>query len=443
LSWNAWALAVEALSWMELRGMSERMALAHTSRQMGITDAEDIAKAHEMILETTRRRNLIDKIIVEALPQRSFKGLLPGLKAFLRLFTYETKFKGASLEEAVAFARIGRELLGWIRMEPVEEALGRILSMEVDDVLEGQDDISRLALSTYHPTWFVRYCIRLLGRHEAVKLLEWNRMEPPTYIRLNTLKGPEKQLLKELRREGVELAETELQSVYEILSSTKPLVRLRAFRRGLFYIQDKASCLAALVANPKPGQTVLDVCSAPGAKTTHLAQLMENRGKILSIDYSPRRVAVWLRETKRMGVDIAYPVVADACHPLPTRLEADIVLLDPPCTSTGAFAKVPSAKWRLTQRSIQGMAKLQWMMLNASASHVKSGGTLVYTTCSITLEENEMLVERFLKLRPEFSLEDAEPRVGAPGLRGLEGCLRIYPYIHRCNGYFVAKLRRE
>jgi 16S rRNA C967 or C1407 C5-methylase (RsmB/RsmF family) len=119
------------------------------------------------------------------------------------------------------------------------------------------------------------------------------------------------------------------------------------------------------------------------------------------------------------------------------------VVLDPPCTSTGTFGKTPGAKWRLTKRSILGMAKIQGEMIERCAECTREGGFLVYSTCSITVEENEMVIERFLKLHPEFKLTNIIPKIGSPGLRGLTECQRLYPHIHECNGFFVAKLMKE
>ena len=189
--------------------------------------------------------------------------------------------------------------------------------------------------------------------------------------------------------------------------------------------------------------TVLDICAAPGAKTTYLAQLMQNKGQICSVDYSKRRMRVWRQEVGRMWVNSAQPVIADACSPLPFNVEADVVVLDPPCTSTGVFAKLPAAKWRLTPKSIEKMTEIQWQMINNCAEKVSKGGVLVYSTCSITVEENEMIIERFLKGHPEFSLMEISPKMGLPGLRGLEKCQRLYPHIHHSNGFFIAKLQKE
>jgi NOL1/NOP2/sun family putative RNA methylase len=347
------------------------------------------------------------------------------------------------LEKGVSIAGMGRSILGWRELREVEEVLGEILSIELGSALEGIEDVKKVGLLTYHPTWFVKYCFRLFGRKEALRFLEKSAEIPPTYVRINTLKASEEKLLKRIEDDGVVLEGIQqLKHTYRVAQRQKPLSRTRSFRKGLFYVQDKASCLAAEIANPQAGATVLDVCAAPGAKTTHLAQLMENQGAIYSVDYSKRRMIVWKGETKRMGIKIAAPVVANARKPLSINVSADLVILDPPCTSTGTFSKTPSAKWRLTKRSILGMAKVQWEMLDQCAEYTKEGGFLVYSTCSITVEENEMLIERFLKWHPEFKLVETLPKIGSPGLRGRNKCQRLYPHLHECNGFFIAKLLR-
>jgi 16S rRNA (cytosine967-C5)-methyltransferase len=267
---------------------------------------------------------------------------------------------------------------------------------------------------------------------------------PPSYIRINTLAAAEDAILQKLKVEGVELEKTtQLNFTYRVLSFKKPLNALPSYAEGLFYVQDKASCFATQVANPKPSNTVFDVCAAPGAKTTFIAQLMQNQGCIYSLDFSSKRMKTWKKETARMGTKIAEPLVADARVSVPLLGEADLVILDPPCTSTGVFAKQPSSKWRLSPNSIRNMSELQWKMINNCAEKVAVGGVLAYSTCSITLEENESIIERFIKEHPEFTLADIEPKIGMPGLNGLTQCQRLYPHIHQCNGFFIAKLQKK
>jgi len=391
---------------------------------------------------------MIDRFINEILKPKALSDFSFGVQSFLRLYVYQTRvaknWDKVDLEEAKNLAGLARSILGWRTLQPVEPYLGLLLTESPNVVFKGVGDEERVGLLTYHPTWFVRYCFRLFGRREALAFLEASAKTPPTYIRLNTLKGSEEEILKRLGEEKVKVEKVEgLRHAYKVLAAKQPLTRTKSFHEGLFYIQDKASCYAAEVADPKPGMVVLDVCAAPGAKTTYLAQLMQNHGVIYSVDYSRRRMGVWKNEVARMGVSIAEPIIADVCNPLPVAVEADMVVLDPPCTSTGAFAKIPSAKWRLTARSAEKMAEIQWQMLENSAEKLKPGGALVYSTCSTTVEENEMLIERFLKWHPEFQLAEITPKIGLPGLRGLTQCQRLYPHIHECNGFFIAKLLKS
>jgi 16S rRNA (cytosine967-C5)-methyltransferase len=144
-----------------------------------------------------------------------------------------------------------------------------------------------------------------------------------------------------------------------------------------------------------------------------------------------------------MGVKIASPIIADVCTSIPLNITADIIILDPPCTSTGVFSKQPSAKWRLTPQSINKMAEIQWQMLSNCVDKVKSGGSIVYSTCSITVEENELIIEKFLNNNSNFILAKIKPEMGLPGLIGLKECQRFYPNLHRSNGFFIAKLMKK
>ncbi len=431
-----------------MRSLSERLALARTVKQLDITDYNATRLAHLLVCETVRRKNLIDRFINHAIMPGKIVEHDLGVQSFLRLYIYQTRvaknWGKPDIKEAENIAGLGRAILGWEALRKVEPVLGFLLTQKPSVVFEGASDERRIGLQTFHPTWFVKYCFRLFGRREAIRMLEADVGQAPVYVRLNALKAKEDEILQRLSGEGVRLEKVEgLRHAYRVTGAKQPLVSTAPFQQGLFYVQDKASCFAAEAANPQPDTTVLDICAAPGAKTTYLAQLMQNKGTIYSVDYSRRRMNVWTEEVAYMGAEIAVPIIADACRPLPLTLEADVVILDPPCTSTGTFRKLPSAKWRIRPRSIDKMAAFQWQMLDSIAESVKHEGTLIYSTCSITVEENEMIVERFLKQHSEFSLVDVTPKIGLPGLRGLDKCQRLYPHIHDCNGFFIAKMQKE
>jgi 16S rRNA (cytosine967-C5)-methyltransferase len=418
-----------------------------TVKQLGVKDPSAIRFAYGLVVETERRKNLIDKFINEVIVPKKIGEYTMGIQAFLRLYVYQSRvvknWERINLKEAESIASMGRAILGWQTMREVEGVLGFLLTKQLAPIMEAANDVERVSLQTFHPQWFVEYCFKLFGQDNAIAFLNNSMTPPPTYIRANTLAAVEETTLQKLKEEGVELEKIlPLKCTYKVLSSKKPLNALPSYAKGLFYVQDKASCFATQAAAPKPGNTVFDVCAAPGAKTSFIAQLMRNQGAIYSVDFSAKRMKTWKKETSRMGAKIVEPLVADARLSLPLLGKADLVILDPPCTSTGVFAKQPSSKWRLSPNSIKNMSELQWQMISNSAKNVAADGILAYSTCSITLEENEGIIERFLREHPEFTLMEIEPKIGMPGLNGLTKCQRLYPQIHQCNGFFIAKLKK-
>jgi len=445
---DAWTIAIETLSWIEMRRLNERSALARTVKQLRINDPSAIRYAYGLVVETTRRKNLIDNLINNVVARKNIGEYDLGIQSFLRLYVYQTRvtknWSKYNLKEAESIASLGRAILGWQTIREVEPYLGFLLTRQLALIMETTSEAEKIGLETFHPTWFVEYCIKLFGHDEAVAFLQGSLNPPPTYIRVNTLAAPEEEIIDILEAEGVKLEKAEpLKYTYKVEDLKQPLNASSSLKQGLFYIQDKASCFATQVANPKPNITVFDVCAAPGAKTTYIAQMMENQGSIVSVDFSAKRMRTWQKEIARMGAKIAESLIADARVSVPLVGAADLIVLDPPCTSTGVFAKQPSAKWRLSTKSISNMSELQRQMINNCAEKVKSGGFLIYSTCSITEEENEGVIEHFLKEHPDFHLVEIEPKIGMHGLRGLTQCQRLYPHIHHCNGFFIAKLQKK
>ncbi|MFH0848818.1 MAG: RsmB/NOP family class I SAM-dependent RNA methyltransferase [archaeon] len=438
---DALAVAIEALSWMELEGVSERQAFTRAVKQLGVLDGSALRFALLLIIETTRRLNLVDDWLTSILPESSFQKLDLGQKNFLRSFLYWVRIRGQPAE-ALPLLKAARQALGWQEMHRLELYAGKILTSNDMRTRELPEHF-RLAFETFNPPWFVDYCIRVFGRTLALRYLRSTIEPPPTYVRINTLINSFEENRTQMENEGLVLEAIEpFENTFKVLRAKRPLVHMRSYRSGLFHVQDKSSCLSTLVAEIQHGENALDICAAPGGKTSHIAQLMANLGEIVSVDYSGRRMRTWKNMTKRLYVDCALPIIADAQRQLPFNSEFDVVLLDPPCTSTGAFARMPSAKWRLSPEAIEQAARMQSRMLENAATHVRNGGRLVYSTCSVTIEENELIIRSFLRSHPDFHLEAQIPFVGGNGLIGLELCQRLFQHRDGCNGYFIAKLRR-
>ena len=232
-----------------------------------------------------------------------------------------------------------------------------------------------------HPRW-------LWERHGDA-WCEWNNRTPSIYIRRNTLKSPASgPLVKRVEDSAAFFASD-------------------AWRNGEFYVQDPSTLIAVDMLDPQPGESVLDMCAAPGGKTTYIAQKMQNRGRIIAADSSNARLGLVAENCKRLGVKI---VATLACEG--TRLDRclrgeqfDRVLVDAPCSNTGVMQRRPDLRWRIEEKEIARLAALQLKLLGKAAEFTKPGGVFVYSTCSLEPEENERVVEQFLGGRPEFTLE--------------------------------------
>jgi len=433
----AWTVAIEALSWIELKRINEDAALRKAARQLLVEDEAAMKRAGALVYGVMSRLNTLDYLIEGPLKPNNMGNLSLGIRSFLRLYTYITRFEGG-LAEGYALYDHAKMVLGERAISAVDEAVELIPRLEPNfSVLEQE---KRLAYTYSHPEWYVRYLLGEFGEGEAERMLE--HVDVPVYIRLNTLRG-DHGTMEGIRGRGFSLEkDPSIDHVYRVRDATG-LTGVPEYRRGEFIVQDRASVLAGAVAAPAPGELVLDVCAASGIKTSHLAQLMGNHGRIVSVDSSMRRLRSFETVMERLGVKIAKPCLGDArtVEGLPP-VEADLVLVDPPCTGSGNFFSVPSSRWRLTGRSMRRMAGLQYRILCSAARRVGVGGRLVYSTCSVTVEENEGVVGAFLDENPDFVSVEAAPRIGEPGRRGLDAAQRLYPHLHDCNGFFIAKMVR-
>ena len=432
----SWTLAIEALSWIELERLNEDAAIRKTVKQLRIRDRATVDAATELVYETVRRKNSIDYLINSSLDPDNIGNQTVGVRSFLRLFTYYAHYSEESLGTAYQLAQHALDLLGQRDMRKIDEGMDLLPSTFIP--FDTLTDVQKLAYTHFHPVWYVDYLYKKFGINEAEDLLRY--VDYPSYLRVNTLKA-EPDAINILMDRGFKLVkEPLLDDTYKVLDENG-ITDSKLYRDGHFIIQDKASVAVSAIVDPKPGEVVLDVCAAPGVKTSHMAQLMENLGRIISIDYNLRRLKSWEDLMGKLGVTIAKPVHGDASSPdVLAHIDADVVVIDPPCTGSGTFHKEPSGKWRLTPRSIDRMAGIQRRIIENMSGYVRPGGVLVYSTCSVTLEENEGVVNWFLGKNPDFEVVNTEPRIGSPGLDGLDKAQRMYPHVHRCNGFFIAKL---
>jgi 16S rRNA (cytosine967-C5)-methyltransferase len=282
------------------------------------------------------------------------------------------------------------------------------------------------ALGHSHPAWLAQKWLARWGEEKTRRLLEWNNRPPPTFARRNDLKTDFPALAARWKEEGIEFEERQWDwtgpgLVFE-LRSHPPLASGASFRDGFFYVQDPGTLLAVAELAPEAGETVLDWCAAPGGKTTFIAQLMRNRGRVVAQDKQPARLQLLRENCQRLG--------ADCVQVSPAPLaggEFDRILVDAPCSNTGVLRRRVDLRWRLQPSEIQRLRQAQMALLSQAALKLKPGGTLVYSTCSLETEENEEVVGHFLREHSGFQLENER---------------QLLPFADGVDGAYVARLRR-
>jgi 16S rRNA (cytosine967-C5)-methyltransferase len=425
----------------------------------------DRALCQEITYGVVRWQATLDWLIARKTGGRKQK---PALQNLLRLGLYQIFWLGripghAAVNETVELTRrrgfgaqagfVNGVLRGYLREADAAKKLLADLK------------ISRPALGWSHPAWLVARWQKRWDAERTAQLLEWNNTPPKTFARVNRLRTDAGKLLEKWRAENVEydfvrsggrqtaafLAEMEssgllpkpatLESLVFELKSHPPLNSLASFRDGWFYIQDPSTLLAPCQLGPQPGETILDLCAAPGGKTTFLAQLMNNQGRIVAMDISEERLKLVRENCLRLGVTCvefcrsrgneALTSKSETGQRLltssPTNEKFDRILVDAPCSNTGVMRRRVDLRWRIQPWEIGRLRKVQRDLLRQATSQLKPGGILVYSTCSLEPEENQEVVKQFLAKHTDFKLESEQ---------------ELLPFAHGVDGAYVARLKR-
>jgi 16S rRNA (cytosine967-C5)-methyltransferase len=302
-----------------------------------------------------------------------------------------------------------------------------------------------LSVEASFPLWAVRRLWDRWGGDETKAFCWASNQIAPLTLRVNTLKLDRDQLMDRLCREGLAVSPTSHSPHGIVLENPPPVSEIPLLESGYYQIQDEASQLIALLVNPQPGETVLDACAAPGAKTTHLGQLMANRGRIIALDIDEAKLRRLRESGRRMGVTNVTVLRRDARRP-PSLIDGkpfDAILLDLPCTGWGTIRRNPDIKWRTGPGDPIRLASLQRSILDNMAGFLREGGRLVYSTCTVYEEENENVIEGFLAQHKAYSLDHWRPHLFHDELFDHRGFLRTSPHHHGIDGFFAARLTRS
>lgn len=309
-----------------------------------------------------------------------------------------------------------------------------------------EDPALHLSVTESYPLWLVRRWIDEMGIEQARKVCRANNEIAPLTLRTNTLKIGREDLIEKLTARGLKPSPASFSDEGILLGDPPPTSALPFLKEGLYLIQDEASQLITPILDPKPGERILDACAGPGGKTTHVAQNMEDRGEIYALDLTRRKLNLIEEACLRLGVKMVKGIRGDASRPLPIPegLRFDRILADVPCSGFGTLRRNPDLRWRKREEDVRRLSSLQSSILRNVSGYLRVGGILVYSTCTIFREENEVVVEDFLKSHPDFRLDAIEAVL--PERHHLlirHGYFSTFPPSDGMDGFFAARLIKK
>ncbi len=404
--------------------------------------SQDRQQAQEYIQGILRRRSYLD-FLIEQFSTVGIAEMEGFFKNILRLGMYDLLFMDgtpdyAAVNESVEIAKT--RISG--KSGDVVNAILRRVQREMANLPKpAHEDRTKLIATTFsHPEWMVSRWVARMGERDAFLLMQANNRRPDYFLKVNTLKTASPNFRLRMEKSGVDFEESEWLPDYFKVGSLAEVRSKGWFEKGLCQVQDIAAGFAPAILNPQPGESVYDICAAPGTKTIVMSGMMNNEGSILAIDINGERITKIAENAEHYGAENVKIRRADARE---ERFKlADAVLLDAPCTGTGVLSKRADLRWRRKPEDLEQIVKTQAELLDAAANMVSKGGRLVYTTCSLEPEENMEQIQNFLKEYDNFELQHLGDFLPEEVLAEDGLSYQTWPHKHNCDGHFGVLLKR-
>ena len=419
--------------------LSHELSILRGESDLNHTDKRFVS---ELVTGVVRNLEYIDYVISLASDVKVTK-IAPYVMCVLRIGTYQILFldkipQSAAVDESVKIIKksSNHRLSGFVN------AVLRKVASNGKNFSLPTDTFTANCVKYSCPQWIADMWRKQIG-DEYEELLSAMNGKPDTILRVNTLKTNADYVVESLKSEGWECQKyaSPLFPEADYLISVSKITDLQAstaYKEGLFYVQDSAGAYVAEILNPTPDSVVFDMCASPGGKTTHLAEKIKNHGKILAFDVSESKVKIINENAKRLGIDVIEASVSDSSIAHKEFFnKADYILVDAPCSGLGIIRKKPDIKYLRQPDDIWQLSDISRKILNASANYLKSGGSMVFSTCTTAYEENETVLFEFLKNHPDFHLKTIE--CSKPN----EGYMTLYPHIDDCDGFFISLITKE
>ena len=409
-------------------------------------DDRERRQALDLVAGVTRWQRRLDFILSEFY-NGDFEDVERRLQIILRLGLYELLYQETPSHAAVdQYVELAKQTIRPGAGGLVNGIL-RSVNRQRDDLPEPDtgDRAEDLAIHHSHPTWMARRWMERYGEEDAVALMQWNNLRPVYGVRVDTRRTTVDAVTDALDAEDVTWARSHYLTDFLRLKKLQEVVRGPLLEEGHVAVQDESAGLVVRCLNPQPGETVLDLCAAPGGKALYAAMRMEGEGTVRAYDVHEGRLGLVEEAADRHGLSGTIRTTPADARDLPTMddpPEADRVLVDVPCSGLGVLSKRADLRWQRTPDDLNTLTELQAEILDAAASLVRPGGRLVYSTCTIEPEENQALVDAFLEHHPEFEREPIDDAVPQEMITPA-GDFASLPHRDEVDGAYACRLRRR
>lgn len=441
---NVREIALDLLTTIE-KNQSYSNLLLNTTIEKNELSAKDVGLLTELTYGTLQRKMALDFYLKPFIKDN--KKLADWIHHLLRLTLYQMVYLDripdrAAIYEAVDIAK----KRGHKGIASLVNGVLRSLQREgLPSLNEISDPNTRLAMETSHPEWLVTRWVNQFGYEKTKEMCEINLTAPMQTARVNLTKISRDECVALLEEEGFQIEKSPI--IPEAIRCLKGnLASTIPFNYGLFTIQDESSMLATYALGVKPNEFVLDACAAPGGKSTHIAEKMNNTGEVISVDLHQHKVRLINDNARRLGLENIKTSVSDSRHLQDKfkNVQFDRILLDAPCSGLGVMRRKPDMKYTKTEKDLERLSEIQQDLLKSVTPLLKKGGTLVYSTCTVDKEENENTVKRFLEFNLDFvpdpSFKERMPEAVQPFITGYD--LQVFPQDFGSDGFYIAVLKK-
>jgi 16S rRNA (cytosine967-C5)-methyltransferase len=412
----------------------------------------------ELVYGIVRRQRTLDRLI-DLLGKKKAQQQPPNLRIILQMGLYQLRYldhipPSAAVDTSVELAKQnGLKKLAGVVNGLLREYLRQ--ASDRDPLKLPNNPIAKIGINYSFPDWIVETFLQQLPASEVEQLCNWFNQPAQIDLRINLLKTSLETVEKAFQDQGITTVRVpHLPQTLRLTSSAGKIDQLPGYEAGWWIVQDSSAQLVTHLLDPQPGETIVDVCAAPGGKTTHIAELMKDRGIIYACDLSEKRLNKVQENAQRLQLksikicpgdsrNLNQIFQNDSSVQFNSKFLSDRVLLDAPCSGLGTLHKRPDIRWRQNQTKIRELSRLQQELLNQSATWVKPGGIIVYATCTLNPLENEVVIESFLQSHPEWQIHPPASDSPANHFATSPGWIKVFPHRHNMDGFFMVKLQRE